>query len=118
MGARTLDQSKSTRYVNIRRTLLFLNREMKSRLEFALFRNNDTLLWTQMRTVLDVFLSGFWEAGGLRGGLKAQAYYIKIDRENNTANDIANGVVNVEVGVALQYPAEFIKVKLTQQTSA
>jgi uncharacterized protein len=116
MGARTLDQSKSTRYVNIRRTLLYLDRELKSRLEFALFQNNDAALWGRMRTTLDVFLDGFWGSGGLRGATKQQAYYIKIDRENNTATDIANGIVNVEVGIALQYPAEFIKIKLTQQT--
>ena len=116
MGARTLDQSKSTRYVNIRRTLLYLDRELKSRLEFALFQNNDANLWGRMRTTLDVFLDGFWGSGGLRGATKQQAYYVKIDRENNTASDIANGIVNVEVGIALQYPAEFIKIKLTQQT--
>jgi phage tail sheath protein FI len=116
MGARTLDQSKSTRYVNIRRTLLYLDRELKSRLEFALFQNNDANLWGRMRTTIDVFLDGFWGAGGLRGATKQQAFYVKIDGENNTASDIANGIVNVEVGIALQYPAEFIKIKLTQQT--
>lgn len=118
MGARTLDQSKSTRYVNIRRSLLFLDREMRTRLEFALFRNNDTRLWTQMTTTLEAFLNGFWAAGGLRGNTPASAYYVKIDRENNSASDVANGIVNVEVGVALQFPAEFIRVKLTQQTQA
>lgn len=116
MGARTLKQSTSLRYVNIRRSLTHVNREMKNRLEFAIYRNNDILLWTQMRTVLDSFLVGFWTAGGLRGGTKAQAYYIKIDSENNSPADVANGIVNVEVGLALQYPAEFIRVKLTQQT--
>lgn len=116
MGARTLQQTTAARYVNVRRSLTYLNREMKNRLEFAVYRNNDAALWEQMRTVLDSFLVGFWNAGGLRGGVKAQAYYIKIDSENNSPSDIANGIVNVEVGVALQYPAEFIKVQLTQQT--
>ena len=118
MGARTLDQSAATRYVNIRRSLLFLDREMRSLLEFGLFRNNDSRLWSQMRTTLDAFLNGFWASGGLRGNTPTDAYYVKIDRENNSAADMANGIVNVEVGVALQYPAEFIKVKLTQQTQA
>lgn len=118
MGARTLNQTQSTRYVNIRRTLLFLTKEMKSKLEFALFRNNEPVLWGQMQTVLDAYLDQFWSAGGLRGNTKEQAFYVKIDRENNTPDDIVNGVVNVEVGVALQYPAEFIKIKLTQTTVA
>lgn len=116
MGGRTLDQTAATRYINVRRSLSYLDRELKNRLEFAVYRNNDALLWDQMKTILDSFLVGFWTAGGLRGGKKEQAYYIKIDSENNSAADIANGIVNAEVGVALQYPAEFIKVKLTQQT--
>lgn len=116
MGGRTLDQAASTRYVNIRRSLSFLDAEMKSRLEFAIFQNNDPRLWNQIRTTLDAFLRGFFLAGGLRGNTTDQAYYIKCDAENNTFSDIANGIVNVEVGVSLQYPAEFIKVKLTQKT--
>lgn len=118
MGARTLDQRASTRYINIRRTLLFLSREMEGRCEFALFRNNDATLWNQLTVTLQAFLNGVWQSGGLRGQTAPQAYYVKIDRENNTPTDVANGVVNIEVGVALQYPAEFVKIKLTQQTNA
>lgn len=118
MGARTLDQAAATRYVNIRRSLSFLNKEMADRLAFALFRNNDRNLWEAARTVLDNFLRGYFLAGGLRGNSIADAYYIKIDAENNSASDVANGILNVEVGVSLQYPAEFIKIKLTQRTQA
>lgn len=118
MGARTLDQGASTRYINVRRTLNFLRREMEDRLEFALFRNNDPILWQEARTIIDTFLRGFYVAGGLRGATTDDAFYVKIDAENNTSSDLANGILNVEVGVALQYPAEFIKVKLTQRTLA
>jgi hypothetical protein len=116
MGARTLDQRTATRYINIRRTLSFIRKEMETRMAFALFRNNDTVLWAEMQSVLDNFLRGLFVDGGLRGENTNDAYYIKIDRENNTPTDIANGIVNVEVGVALQYPAEFIKIQLTQRT--
>lgn len=116
MGARTLDQAFSSRYVNIRRSMSFLNREMKRLLEFALFENNDSRLWERIRTTLGVYLTTYWQAGGLRGASPEQAFYIKVDRENNPPVDTQNGIVNVEVGVALQYPAEFIKIRLTQQT--
>lgn len=118
MGARTLDQSYGTRYTNIRRTLDFLTKEMESTLAFALFRNNTTGLWREISTVLDNFLRGFYVDGGLRGANTTEAFYVKVDGENNTASDIASGVVNVEVGVSLQYPAEFIKIKLSQRTIA
>lgn len=116
MGGRTLKTTDSTRFINIRRTLNHLTFELKNRLLFAVHQNNDLTLWTQAKTVVDSYLTSFWQQGGLRGGTKAQAFYVKIDSENNTANDIANGVLNVEVGVALQYPAEFIRINLTQQT--
>lgn len=118
MGARTLDQSKATKYVNIRRTMTYLSKEMESLIGFALFRNNDANLWREMNAVLDNFLRGFFVDGGLRGNSTADAYYVKIDAENNTPTDVASGIVNVEVGVSLQYPAEFIKIQLTQRTIA
>ena len=118
MGARTLNQGAATRYVNVRRSLSFLTLEMETRLQFALFRNNNATLWAEASTILDNFLRGFFSAGGLRGNSTDEAYYIKIDAENNTGSDLANGIMNVEVGVALQFPAEFIRVKLTQRTLA
>ncbi len=116
MGGRTLKTTDSTRFINIRRTLDHLAFEMKDRLLFAVHRNNDADLWNQARTVLEAYLTSFWQAGGLRGGTRPAAFYVKIDSENNSPSDVANGVLNVEVGVALQYPAEFIRINLTQQT--
>jgi hypothetical protein len=118
MGARTLNMASATKYVNIRRSMLFLNREMRELLSFALFRNSGPALWAEMTTAIEAYLDSFWAAGGLRGISRDQAFYVKIDDENNTLNDIQAGVVNVEVGVALQYPAEFIRIKLTQTTGA
>lgn len=118
MGARTLNQAQSTRYVNIRRSMLYLDRELRSMLEFALFKNAGPTLWSEMTTIVSSFLESFWSLGGLRGATRDQAFYVKIDEENNSLDDIMSGIVNVEVGVALQYPAEFIKINLTQVTAA
>lgn len=118
MGARTLNMASSTKFINIRRSMLFLNREMRELLSFALFRNSGPELWAEMRTALEAYLDSFWASGGLRGVSREQAFYVKIDEENNSLDDIMSGVVNVEVGVALQYPAEFIKIQLIQTTAA
>ncbi len=116
MGGRTLKTTDATRFINVRRSLDYLTFELKNRLLFAVHRNNDQDLWLQASTVVDAFLTSFWQQGGLRGRDKKSAFYVKIDSENNSSNDIANGILNVEVGVALQYPAEFIRINLTQQT--
>ena len=119
MGARTLKQDGSAnRYVNMRRSLIYIKKSLKDLTQFALFANNDEVLWSQIRGAIDVFLNQYRNQGGLRGATAADAYYIKCDAENNTADSIANGEVHIEIGVALQYPAEFVVINLSQQTAA
>lgn len=116
MGARTLLQDgTANRYVNMRRSLIYIKARLKALTEFAIFENNDERLWAQINGVIDSFLNEYRNQGGLRGG-PAQAYFIKCDAENNPANLIAQGEVHIEVGVALQYPAEFIVIDLSQKT--
>lgn len=116
MGARTLLQDgTANRYVNMRRSLIYIKARLKALTEFAIFENNDERLWLQINGVIDSFLNEYRNQGGLRGG-PAQAYFIKCDAENNPENLIAQGEVHIEVGVALQYPAEFIVIDLSQKT--
>jgi len=118
MGARTLKQDgTANKYVNMRRSLIYIRKNLKNLTEFALFENNDEKLWAQIRTSLSAFLSEYRNQGGLRGATNAQAFYVKCDKENNTTTSIANGEVNIQVGVALQYPAEFIVIDLVQKTA-
>lgn len=118
MGARTLLQDgTANKYVNTRRSLIFLRKSLKDLTEFALFENNDERLWGRIRTVLSVFLTDYWNQGGLRGTNTSQAFFIKCDAENNSNDSIANGEVHIEVGVALQYPAEFVVITLSQKTA-
>jgi hypothetical protein len=117
MGARTLKQDgTANKYVNMRRSLNYIRKNLKNLTEFAIFENNDERLWAQIRTTINVFLGQYRNEGGLRGATNAQAYFIKCDAENNTAQSIANGEVHIQVGVALQYPAEFIVIDLSQKT--
>lgn len=118
MGARTLKQDgTANKYVNMRRSLIYIRKNLKNLTEFAIFENNDEKLWAQVRTSLSAFLSEYRNQGGLRGATNAQAFYVKCDGENNTTQSIANGEVHIQVGVALQYPAEFIVIDLVQKTA-
>ena len=119
MGARTLLQDgTANRYINMRRSLIYIRKSLSDIAQFALFENNDERLWSQIRTAFTVFLTGYQNQGGLRGTTPAEAFFVKCDAENNPANSIANGEVNIEVGVALQYPAEFVVINLSQKTAA
>jgi uncharacterized protein len=117
MGARTLKQDgTANKYVNMRRSLIYIRKNLKNLTEFAIFENNDERLWAQLRTNITVFLNEYRNQGGLRGATPGSAFFIKCDAENNTATQIANGEVHIQVGVALQYPAEFIVIDLSQKT--
>ena len=117
MGARTLKQDgTANKYVNMRRSLIYIKKNLKNLTEFAIFENNDERLWARINTTLGAFLNEYKNQGGLRGATSAQAYFVKCDAENNSAAQIANGEVNIQVGVALQYPAEFIVIDLSQKT--
>lgn len=116
-GARTLLQDgTANRYVSMRRSLNYLRKRITDLTQFAVFENNNEVLWSQVRTVLGVFLNEYRNQGGLRGAIPSDAFFVKCDAENNSANDIAQGIVNIEVGVALEYPAEFVVITLSQKT--
>lgn len=119
MGARTLLQDgTANKYVNMRRSLIYIRKSLNDLTQFALFENNDEALWAKLRTVITVFLNGYLNQGGLRGTTPAQAFFVKCDAENNPDASIASGEVHIEVGVALQYPAEFVVINLSQKTAA
>ena len=118
MGARTLKQDgTANKYVNMRRSVNYIRKNLQNLTEFAIFENNDEKLWTQIRSRLGSFLNEYRNQGGLRGATAAQAYFVKCDAENNPDASIANGEVHIQVGVALQYPAEFVVIDLTQKTA-
>jgi hypothetical protein len=96
--------------------LIYIKARLKALTEFALFENNDEKLWGNINAAIESFLNEYRNQGGLRGTTAAQAYFIKCDRENNPSNLIAQGEVHIQVGVALQYPAEFIVIDLSQKT--
>ena len=118
MGARTLKQDgTANRYINMRRSLTYIEKRLHDLAQFAVFENNTEKLWARLITVLGSFLNDYRNQGGLRGTTLEQSFYIKCDGENNTNASIAAGEVHVEIGVALEYPAEFVVINLSQKTA-
>jgi phage tail sheath protein FI len=114
MGSRTLKGTYVDRYVPVRRTLIYLRKSLSDLSQFAIFEPNDEKLWRSITASLEGFLNNFWRNGGLRGTVPNQAFYVKCDAETNPQSAIDGGQVNIEVGVALQRPAEFVIIKIGQ----
>jgi hypothetical protein len=114
MGGRTRKTYGTDRYVSARRTLIYIKEAMRRSTQFAVFENNDQRLWSALRMSGERLLRPLWEAGGLRGASAGQAYFIRCDDTINTPAVIQSGEVRMELGVALEYPAEFIIIRVTQ----
>jgi phage tail sheath protein FI len=114
MGSRTLNPSYVDKYVPVRRTLIYLRKALTDLTEFAIFEPNDERLWVRIDANISAFLTKFWSQGGLRGTSPDQAFFVKCDAQTNPQAAIDNGEVNIEVGVALQRPAEFVVIKIGQ----
>jgi len=115
-GTRTLDKQTPGKYIPIRRSLNYLKQALQDATAFAVFEPNDQRLWDRITMTASSLLGDFWRSGGLKGANSTQAFYVICNETNNTSTTINNGEVRVEVGVALQYPAEFIVINLSQWT--
>jgi len=117
-GARTLqgnDQAGSQwKYVPIRRFALFLESSLYDGTQWVVFEPNDETLWGQIRLNVGSFLQGLFLQGAFAGTTPQQAYFVKCDAENNPATSIAQGIVNILVGFAPLYPAEFVVIQIQQ----
>lgn len=117
MGARTLTTATADKYVPNRRTLIYLKANLTALTLFAVFEPNNAVLWDQINVILQRFLTTFWQSGGLAGASPLAAFYTKCDDDNNTPATVQAGEVHAEVGVALNYPTEFIVLTIGQTSS-
>ncbi len=122
-GARTLagnDQTGSEwKYIPIRRLALFLESSLYDGTQWVVFEPNDETLWGQVRLNVGTFMQGLFLQGAFAGTTPQKAYFVKCDAENNPPASVALGIVNILVGFAPLYPAEFVVIQIQQiaQTS-
>ena len=114
MGGRTRKTYGVDRYISARRTLIYIKESLRDSTEYAVFENNSHRLWSRLRNTADGLLRPIWMAGGLRGSTADEAYFITCDESVNTPSVVASGEVRMEIGVALEYPAEFIVIRVSQ----
>lgn len=116
-GARTLNgNSQDWRYINVRRTIIYLEESIKNAARNYVFEPNDANTWLNMRCMIDSFLRSVWKRGGLAGAIPEDAYNVRIGLgETMTPDDILNGIMRISVAVAISHPAEFIEITFQQQ---
>jgi phage tail sheath protein FI len=113
-GARCLTSDENFRYVNVRRLFLFLEESLDVGLQWVVFEPNDERLWARVRQSVEIFLTGVWKAGALMGVKPEEAFFVRCDRSTMGPDDLYNGRLILDIGVAPVRPAEFVVVRIGQ----
>jgi phage tail sheath protein FI len=120
-GARTLaGNDNEWRYVNVRRFFNMVEESVKKSTYWAVFEANDANTWVKLRGMIENYLTQKWREGALAGATTKDAFFVKCGLGTTmTSQDILEGRLNVEVGMAVVRPAEFIILKFSHllQTS-
>ncbi|MES9991915.1 MAG: phage tail sheath C-terminal domain-containing protein [Candidatus Thiodiazotropha sp.] len=117
-GSRTLrgaDQlADEYKYIPVRRLALYIEESLYRGTQWVVFEPNDEPLWSQIRLNVGAFMRNLFRQGAFQGSSPRDAYFVKVDSETTTQNDINLGIVNVVVGFAPLKPAEFVVIKIQQ----
>jgi phage tail sheath protein FI len=116
-GARTLaGNDNEWKYVNVRRFYNFVEESVKKAAQQFVFEANDANTWIRVSTMIENFLSNLWRQGALAGATPQEAFFVKVGLDvTMTADDLLNGIMNIEIGLAVVRPAEFIVLRFSQK---
>lgn len=103
--------SDDYKYVSVRRLTNYIEESLRRGTQWAVFEDNDESLWSQLRLSIGAFMKDLAVLGAFYD------YKVKCDASTTTPDDIAKGIVNVEILFAPVKPAEFVVLKF-QQTAA
>jgi len=115
-GARTLSSDALWKYVSVRRLFIFLEASIYNSTQWVVFEPNDTKLWARVQQTITLFLRTQWREGALFGDKEEEAFSVAVGRDTMTEDDILNGRLIVEVGIAPVRPAEFVIFRIFQKT--
>ncbi|KID56758.1 phage tail sheath protein [Pseudoalteromonas luteoviolacea] len=109
-GARTLaGNDNEWRYVSVRRLFNMVEESVQKATHFAVFEPNTPFTWLKLKTMIESYLEGLWRSGAFFGETPEQAFFVNVGLgQTMTEDDINNGLMNIEIGLAAVRPAEFI----------
>ena len=90
-------------------------KSLKEGTQWAVFEINDKNLRKRLVRQVTGFLLNLWLDGYFAGSTAEQGFYVRCDEELNPPENIDNGILTFEVGLAIVRPAEFFKITLTAE---
>jgi phage tail sheath protein FI len=117
-GARVLTSDAAWKYVPVRRLFIMIEESIDEATQWVVFEPNDERLWARVRQSVERFLVTQWRLGALFGATEAEAFFVVCDRSTMSQDEIDNGQLICEIGIAPVKPAEFVIFRIQQKTLA
>lgn len=116
-GARTLaGNDNEWRYISVRRFFNMVEKSVRLSTNWAVFEPNDTNTWIRVKAMIENFLTNLWKQGALAGSTPGAAYFVNVGLGTTMSQvDILEGRMNIEIGMAVVRPAEFIILKFSHK---
>lgn len=117
-GARTISSDQEWKYLNFRRFFNFVEHSIDIGTQWVVFEPNAPALWKRVVETITPFLITQWKAGALFGTTPEEAFFVHCDETTMTQDDIDNGRLVCEIGLAPVAPAEFVIFRIGQFTAS
>ena len=116
-GARTASSNSNFKYVNVRRLFIYVEQSIKNATNWVVFEPNNSSLWARVQMTVSSFLDTMFRNGMLAGESPAEAFFVEIGPNTMSRDDIMNGRLICNIGIAPSRPAEFVIFRVTQFTA-
>ncbi|MCH8808068.1 MAG: phage tail sheath family protein, partial [Planctomycetes bacterium] len=113
-GARTLSSDPSWRYINVRRLFNMVEKSIEGGTQWVVFEPNSPETWARVVASVTAFLHTQWRDGALLGRRPEDSFFVRCDESTMTVDDIQNGRLICNIGVAIVRPAEFVIFRIEQ----
>ena len=117
-GARTISSNGLWKYLNVRRLFIYVEESIKANTNWVVFEPNSETLWGRVSRTITAFLATCWRDGALAGSSPDQAFFVECGPTTMTQDDIDNGRLICQIGIAPVKPAEFVIFRITQKTAS
>lgn len=118
-SSRTLSTNPLWLYVNVRLLFNFVKSSLNTGLRWVVQEPHNEELWNKVKyNSVTPFLMGLWRRGAFGPGGPDEIFTVKIDSENNTPENIQQGIFTSEIYFYPSRPAETIVLIVGQQEGA
>ena len=116
-GARTLaGNDNEWRYVSVRRFYSMVEESITRSTRWVVFEPNDANTWVKVHSAIENFLTTLWRQGALAGAKPDEAFFVRCGLGSTmTPQDILEGRMIMEIGLAVSRPAEFVILRIAHK---